>query len=150
MRHFLPAVLTLFAGCALAHGDLGDTLPQIEARYGPAQETKQDVTTGALVKYYVHDGFGIAVKFLESKSQSESYIKGRKADFTDPEIAALLKANALGSDWQSVYKTAGTDRWELMSRGATAVYFHANHTLVFSTIEFIRATTKVKLVDPGQ
>ena len=150
MRHFQPAVLSLIAGCAAAYGDLGDTLTQIEARYGAAQETKRDETTGALVKYYLHDGFGIAVKFLESRSQSETYIKGRRSDFSDSEIASLLKANAMGSDWQSVYKTAGVERWELKSREATAVYSLTAHTLIFSTKEFNHTANKVKLIDSGQ
>jgi hypothetical protein len=150
MKRFLPALLVLIATWAAAHADLGDTPSQAEARYGAAQETKRDDATGVITKFYIHDGLGIAVKFLNAKSQSESYIKGRKAEFTDAEIDALLKSNAMGSDWRSVYKTAGMERWELKSREATAVYSHTDHTLVFSTKEFLSQGTKIRVIDTDQ
>src|SRR5580704_13601144 len=99
MKRFLPAFLALIATWAAARANLGDTPPRVEARYGAAQETKKDDATRVITKFYVHDGQGIVVKFLDSKSQSETYIKGHKAEFSDLEIAALLKANAMGSDW---------------------------------------------------
>ena len=116
-------------------------------RSGTAQQTEREETTGALVRYYVHAGYGIAVKFLAEKSQSEIYIKEGKADISDAEIAALLKANAMGSDWQGVYDTVGTERWELNSREATAVYSHSGHTFTVSTKVFIRSTMRIRLID---
>ena len=105
------AALSLIACCAgTAYGNLGETFSQIEARYGPAQETKSNAISGVTTGYYIHDGFGISVKFLEGKSQSENYIKEQKDEISDSEIAAFLKANAMGSDWQSIYKAAVAER----------------------------------------
>lgn len=147
MKSFLTGALALIAGLAVARADLGDTPAQAEARYGPAQETKTAAASGVVIKLYVRAGIGIAVKYLDGKIGSETFIKGRKAAFTDPEIALLLKENAMGSDWHSVYKTPGAERWELNSRTATAIYSHSNHTLTFSTKEFIRSENRIKLID---
>lgn len=147
MKPFLTAGLALIAALSVARADLGDTPAQAEAKYGPAQETKTAPASGIIIKLYVRGGIGIAVKFLEGKIGSETFIKGRKGVFTDPEIAVLLKENAMGSDWQSVYKTVGAERWELKSRAATAIYSHTDHTLTFSTMEFIRSENRIKLID---
>jgi len=142
-------MLLFIAGCAIARANLGDTPAQIESRYGAAQAARNDAASGMVTKFYIRNGMGIAVKFLEFKSQSETYIKGRQAGFSDSEIAALLKENSMGSDWSSVYKTAALERWELKSRDATAVYSHTDHTLIFSTKEFIRSAGRIKLIDSG-
>lgn len=149
MKLLLSVTLVFIAACAAARGDLGDTPPQAEARYGAAQETKKDAASGITTKYYIHDGFGIVVKFLEDRSQSEIYVKGGKAAFSDPELAVLLKANAMGSDWASIYKTAGVERWVLKSREATAVYSHTDHIFTFSTKAYIRASGRIKIIDSG-
>jgi hypothetical protein len=149
MRLLLAATLALIAACAAARADLGDTLPQVEARYGAAQGTKKDAPSGVITKFYIHDGLGIAVKFLDATSQSEIYVKGDKTAFSGPELARLLKANAMGSDWSSIYKTAGVERWVLKSREATAVYSHTSHIFIFSTKAFIRASGRIRIIDPG-
>ncbi len=143
------ALAALVSVCGAARGDLGDTMSQAEARYGAAQGTKKEQTSGAITKFYFHGAYGIAVKFIDSKSQSETFIKGKRAAFSDAEIVELLKANAMGSEWRSVYKTAGSQRWELKSREATAVYSVGDRALVFTTKDYIRSQTKLKLVDPG-
>ncbi len=53
----------------------------------------------------------------------------------------------MGSDWQSVYKTAAIERWELKSREATAVYSHTDHTFIFSTKEYNRSENRIKIID---
>jgi len=143
--------MSLIAGCAAtARGNLGETVDEIEARYGAAQETKTNAESDVTNNYYIHDGFGISVKFLDGKSQSESYLKAQKIEITDAEITALLKANAMGSDWLSVYKTSAAERWELKSRDATAVYSRDEHTLIISTKEFIHSGNKIRTVDPAK
>ena len=147
MKRLLPVLLATLSLCAGARADLGDTPAQAESRYGAAQGARKEDTSGVTTKYYASGGFGVVVRFLGGKSESESYIKEHKAEFTADEIAVLLKANTLGSEWQSVYKTATAERWQLKSRQATALYSRTDHTFTFSTKEYNRASNRIKLID---
>jgi hypothetical protein len=148
MKALLFAATALIALRGAASANLGDTPTQAESRYGVPQAEREATGPGQSTKFYLRDGMGIAVRFLDAKSQCESYLKPGRAEFSAIEIAALLSANAMGSEWQSVYKTATRERWELKSRDAMAVYSRADGTLVFSTKEFVRSSVRIKLIDP--
>jgi hypothetical protein len=150
MKYYMLAAISLIAGCLTsAYGNLGETEPEIAGRYGAAQETKSNPESGVITNFYIHNGFGISVKFLGGKSQSETYLKDHKAGITDPEIADLLKSNAQGSDWLSVYNAADAERWELKTKEATAVYSRTQCTFNVSTKEFLRSGNKIKIIDPA-
>lgn len=145
--------LLLPAACLLSitsvHAGLGDAPDRIDAAYGAAVDTRKDEASGVVTKYYLHAGFGISVRFLNGKSQCETYLKADKSAMSAEEIAALLKANAFGSDWLTVYKNADIERWELKSRAATAVHSLGRNTMMVETKDFIRSGIKVRVVDPA-
>jgi len=144
------AVFMFLAACPpCAYSCLGESSAQIEARYGAAIGTRKDDPSRVVTRYYLHDGLGISVKFLEGKSQCETYLKADNAAMSGQEITAILKANALGSDWLSVYQSADTGRWELKSRVATAVYSRSRHSMEVETKEFVRSGTRITTLDPS-
>jgi hypothetical protein len=150
MKRLFLAVTVLLAGfTACGYAGLGETSAQLEAGYGTAVDIRKDDTGRIFTKYYLYDGFGISVRFLNGTSQCETCMKQDKSAISGQEITAILKANALGSDWLGVYRSPGFQRWELKSRKATAVYYRSTHTLVVETKEFIRSGSKIIPVDPS-
>jgi len=136
----LVAVMPVFAS-------LGESAAEIEKRYGPARGKTEVSSEGVITRYYISNDVGISVKFMDGKSQSEIYEKADRSDFSPREVAVLLDASRLGSDWLNIYESADSSRWELRSRAAAAFHFHNNHLLVISTKEFIRSGNKIRLLD---
>jgi len=148
MNRLLFSLLSFPLFCAVsASASLGDSAADAESRYGAVRGTQENASAGVITRYYVWNGFGIAVKFMERKSQSESYLKQNKSDFSRDEIAALLKANNPGSEWLGIYKDSDIERWELKTRAAAAFYYVKRRLLIISTKEFIRSGNQIKLMD---
>lgn len=150
MKHCVAILVLSLVCAAAARAGLGETPANIEAHYGFPQLSKTDPDTGVLIKFYIHDGFGIVVKYLDGRSQSESYIKKDKGEFSNGEIATLLKANSMGSDWMNIYKGSDIMRWELASKGAAAFYYTKAHAFIFSTKRFIQSGSRIKLNDEAE
>lgn len=148
MKRLLFFILSATLFCAVsARANLGESTKDVESRYGRLRGSQEDAAAPVFTRYYAWNGLGISVKFMERKSQSESYLKQDKSGFSREEIAALLKANNLGSDWLRIYKDSDVERWELKTRTAAAFYYMKRHLLIISTKEFIRSGNKIKLID---
>jgi hypothetical protein len=95
---FLGAILTMgLAGVAQAK--LGETIEQIEARYGKALTTIQ--SAGATINVYSVGGNKVEVRFLNAKAEMETVkLNGEKMKISD-ELCMMFAETMTGrTDWK--------------------------------------------------
>lgn len=101
-------VLVCFAGlsAAPAHARLGETLAQLQERFGkPTAIRKEKFFSSSGHKfveigncYNFRDGdWAIDVVIIEGRSSKESYQK--KGEWTDAQVQTVLNANSQGAGW---------------------------------------------------
>ena len=118
-----------------AHARLGETVAQIEARYGKPSETSSNGVRSSAS--YSKDGIAVKVDFVNRASWQETYCKpsadqqGAFEPFLRKEIDAFLEANAAGQAWDGPTKPGGNMwggwdwRWK-RTDGATAAWENPN------------------------
>lgn len=103
------AIRFLFLGLLLpAHGNIGDNLDQLRARYGSAM--------GQAAPYlFQHEGFSISVYFDGDHSAMEIFLRDNslpdKKDFSGDDVTHLLKAEGDGQTWQQMATKNGHPLW---------------------------------------
>lgn len=145
MKPTLPLLVwaLLIQAINIAHARIGETEQQIIARYG--KSIKDIPSKGAREKYgaFVFNGFTIIVVFLDGVSQAESYSKDRDGEFSNDEIAALLKANAPAASWKLKASTPPAKlQWEAKIDKFTvfAIYSKkpSGYSLIFGTTDYAK------------
>jgi hypothetical protein len=134
----LLLALVLATGAAPARANLGETLAQCTARYGPPtteKVTDSDPTrpAGKMNLIFKANGCMIIIAFLHGIAGTEGFIKIDQTDFTDRELADLLRAESDGLGWtpgrpgiQPNPLRPGMDYWT-RTDGATATYAPGRH-----------------------
>ena len=93
-----------------AHARLGETVAQVEARYGKPDLPKKNASasnrepTENPLRHYLHDGIIIEVRFLNGISVEETYRQTVRDDRNDvhlskKDIETILNANSNGRLW---------------------------------------------------
>jgi len=111
---FLVRVLCLMLFVPCCHARLGETIQQIEARYGKPLKGMATEYPATVAGVYAKPGFQIVVGFRQNKSYYEKIQKidpqnpKAFADINAEEQVILLKANCSGCNWQG-QPTAAVD-----------------------------------------
>jgi len=122
-RKLLPFVLgLLLAGAIPLQARLGESPGRIEARYGAPVKIDNGIRTRDFQCTYKHSGIVIVVRFLDEKSQCESYASETGGPLTDAEIQRLLEVNCRGGHWKRETEQGSSKKWDLNSGEASAAY----------------------------
>lgn len=119
MKRLLLIALLLAGAGSQAIAALGETLAEVEARYGKPVTVENGRTGRESKRFYKHDGYRITVRFLDGKSHFEEYTKEDLANMaiSDDEMKALLMKNCLGLEWTRLRSTQSDPmmekNWEL-------------------------------------
>lgn len=81
------------------HSNLGETLPELQERYGRGKPT-EIIKPAKDARRYEPQGFVIEVQFLNHKSCLET-IRKTNGDFSDRDIHNILSGSAPASEWKS-------------------------------------------------
>ena len=88
-----------------AHGRLGETAGELEARYGQSIKTFESLPAGEESLAYKYNDFSIKVTFVDAKSAQEIYIhQDRKTPLNEKEIQSFLDLNSMGKRWEKSSK----------------------------------------------
>lgn len=115
----------LLAWPAMAQANIGDTLPQLRARYGSAKDMggqmlfEVRLINGQLVPARgsadAQDHFSVAVYFDGVYSAMEVFTRNTsdpaKANMTQDDIDAILAATNDGQTWSAVQTPTGRQTW---------------------------------------
>jgi len=117
----LFVAVALFAlGENRAHARLGETLAQIEQRYGQPIGSEGNASR-FIMEFSVH-GYRILVTFsADETSVIEGFIKRNGRGLNDAEIGAILADNSLKSQWLPL-TNYDFKAWRLESNAAEAMY----------------------------
>jgi hypothetical protein len=112
-----------------AHGRLGETAGELEARYGQSIKTFDSLPAGEESLAYKYNDFSIKVTLVDGKSAQEIYIhQDRKTPLNEKEIQSFLDLNSMGKRWEKSAKSQEAFGWRLGGPGpkdwvALAIYF---------------------------
>lgn len=118
----LFSVIALLSTMTRSHAMLGETEPQIEARYGKAVDVLESSIHSVTRKEYRNSDMDIIVSYNNSASIYERYSSISNGTLSQAEVDALLEINALGSKWNKFRgdaKSSG-EVWKLENGNATA------------------------------
>jgi hypothetical protein len=105
MTRAILLAATLILSTHLAHGRLGETVGELEARYGHSIQTVEPLPGEESVAFYKYQDFGIKVTFVNGKSAQEIYIhQDRKTPLSEREIQSFLDLNSMGERWEKSSK----------------------------------------------
>jgi len=131
-----------------AHARLGETVSQIEARYGPP-DTLRGVPPSRVppiensARQYHHDGIGINVHFYNGISLEETYLREKQPQqLSEKDIETLLNANGNGKPWVHLQSPSHNDDWTCES-GYTAT-LNGQHFLIVKDPAKIQAAQEAK------
>jgi len=97
------------------------TPQQLAQQYGEPISSYRDMH-GRVGTFYRVQGYLIMVQLLDGVSQSEVYVKETDEPLLEPEIAAILKANAYGEEWESLSKVSPDLKgWFIRKTGAMSM-----------------------------
>ena len=118
----ITALLSLIL-CYSASARLGETLGEVNQRYGVPTDAKEP-ESNAFARWYLFNGLKILVGFLNGKSILEIYTPVNGGSFDSSVSATLLAANSLGSTWKvtsvSDFQGESVTNWVLESGVAKA------------------------------
>lgn len=145
MKYLLPLLVLLAVNHVQAN--LGETILQIEARYGGEEEM---ATAGlsklppAWTSHYTHGDYKITVYYCLWKSASEAFIRKDGKDFTNDEIQKILAADNQKSKWGEIISFGSPVKypvreWMLDNKKTVAVYDSKTKTLTVETEEMKKA-----------
>jgi hypothetical protein len=107
----------------------------VEARYGPPVKFENGLCTRDFQCTYQHGGITIVVRYLDEKSQSESYSNENGDAIATEEIQRLLEINRRGGKWKLKEDGDSIKKWDLNSGEAMAVYQpNTGHLLEIKTV----------------
>lgn len=102
----LSVILPMTLGMGNLHANLGESEKQIETRYGKPKESnpalsgdQSRLSEDSIENKYEWHGFTIEITLVGGRSEAERVVKADAGDFSDEEVATLLKANDLGRKW---------------------------------------------------
>ena len=139
----------IFGLACSAHARLGETVAQIEARYGPP-DPPRGVPPSRVPpienssRDYHHDGIKIGVRFYNGISGKESYYRatGESHQLSEKDIETLLNANSNGKPWTHLRSPSGNNDWTC-ENGYTAA-FSGQDVLVIKDPAKIQAAQEAK------
>jgi len=137
MKKYLLSGFLLLAAALPALAALGETEPELEARYGKAAVVKNaNDPANYVTRAYSTKDYIIMVTFVDGKSQDEHYASTKP--LSEKEISDLLYLNKMGSRWQETLdKVRGEDRkWLLENGDGVAVLQFDGNELDVSTRRF--------------
>jgi hypothetical protein len=115
----------LIAPSVVAHANVGDTLPELRARYGSAKDMGGEMlfevrmVNGQFVPARgsadTENHFSVSVYFDGDQSAMEIFTRNTtdplKAEMTQADIDAILTDAAEGQSWNSVQLASGRSAW---------------------------------------
>jgi len=119
MKTSLAAITFLAILSATAHARVGETVKQVEARYGKPERVLQE--QGRFRKLgYVYRGWLVIVGYVAGVSKSEFFDGNRR--LSDAEVRQLLALNlAPGTTWNRLPDKEGDQLWILSDRKVVAL-----------------------------
>jgi hypothetical protein len=129
-------VVSMVAGSAF--GQLGLTLKQCTAKYGPViSKESQEWHKFKTESYYLE------VHFYKDKADAVSYLNwvGRYKPFTGSEIQSLLK-QVSDASWEVV--DDGTESTMYVVKGFTAIHMKLDHILIVATDGYLERGAAAK------
>jgi hypothetical protein len=125
--------LIYIVGFNFCRADLGETFDQMIKRYGDSAPSKSYYLAHPTdLPYYTFtkDKYVIEVHFDKGIVSDEIISKDDKSDFTDEEIANILKNNQLEKqEWKGPVINSYTKTWERQD-GATVDYDTKEHFVI--------------------
>ena len=140
MKTFFVLVALVMATPAFAR--VGETVEQLNQRYGKPTEIKQgpvDKKGGAIeMRRYVFRGFSILVGLENGISQGEVYRKEDRSRMLQSEISGLIAVNAGSSPWREPDDNIETlVFWSKDKKTRVGIYTLATHSLLITTKAFM-------------
>ena len=119
MKTSLAAITFLAILSATAHARVGETVKQVEARYGKPERVLQE--QGSFRKLgYVYRGWLVIVGYVAGVSKSEFFDGNRR--LSDAEVRQLLALNlAPGTTWNRLPDKGGDQLWIRSDRKVVAL-----------------------------
>jgi hypothetical protein len=130
VRSFLPGIkfiliVALFAGPALAHANIGDTLPELRQRYGSAKDMGGQMLFEVRIKdgqirpargaADVENHLSVNVYFDGDHSAMEIFTRNTsdpaKAEMTQADVDVILAAADDGMTWNPMRLSTGKSGW---------------------------------------
>ncbi len=106
-----------------ASARIGETVEQIEQRYGRAVSSPNRKLAPVEIRVYRFSGMIIAVSFIDGCSEGEAFSKADESEFTTNEINLLLEANAGGMKWsKSADISVSAKTWSTDGNARSAQY----------------------------
>jgi hypothetical protein len=109
MKTSLAVITFLAILSATGHARVGETVKQVEARYGKPERVLQE--QGSFRKLgYVHRGWLVLVGYVAGVSKSEFFDGNRR--LSDADVQQLLALNlAPGTTWKRLSDLGGDQTW---------------------------------------
>ena len=122
----LLALFSFVLLCArVVSANLGQTPPQVEARYGSGKEVLPETPADAAKGYTFHK-LHILVEYWQGASASEQYQNIDKSAITEAQAAALLADSAGAANWRQTSE----DTWVRTDKAAIAYLADGRKVLV--------------------
>jgi hypothetical protein len=114
---------------------VGETMKQVEARYGPPRGENRD-EFGNEQHGYIFGNYIVAVAFERGVSVCESFFQPKAPrDFTPEELADILVAYVpSGTHW----KASKSEAWHWTSVDGKLSAVHPSHRLQIATVDYAR------------
>ena len=109
---------------------LGESPARLEARYGNPVHVENGMCGREFQCIYKHAGIAIVVRFLDDKSQYESYSSDNGVPMDAAEILRLLEVNRRGGNWKLKKDSGSSKQWDLNSGEVTATYQYKTNQLL--------------------
>jgi hypothetical protein len=122
---FRLALLICFSISATAHARIGESIQQIESRYGSGERVPHLMVFGAPAedeKVYLSNGMHIMVLFVGGKSVAKIFITSDKTPLSDADVSTFLNAKEAGS-WEKTKSSPGSKlvTWTVSNKTTIAV-----------------------------
>jgi hypothetical protein len=132
-----PALLlTLLAATATAHARIGETVEQLDARYGKPTRTTAGPTGAARFekRTYKNEGLTIEVFVYVGRSHQEIY-KMPEGELSPEQVQKILEDNSFGSKWERTSFEVENSTYTLAKR-LNAYHDHIKGALLIKTSDY--------------
>jgi hypothetical protein len=123
---------------------VGETLAQINARFGEPKFTSEARPPATLANVYHKAGLMIIIHFRNDISELEVYGKMDKSALTDAEQDALREANSGGKKWTKVAQISLSPEWKTEDGALRACYVPFEHYIAVMSADFVTKANEIQ------
>jgi len=121
-------------GTRPCRANLGDTMDQCVARYGPSSPStgvSDPAKTGAPAALFSHDGYDVEVYLLHGVVECEYITKTDKSFFSDADKKKVVASESAAGKWANPVTDRGQTIW-MRSDGASIFTFNQDSPLIMA------------------